>query len=375
MPETSAPAVGRSSGLSIAGFVFGVFGLFILIGWYITDLQGGAGTSFGAGVSPERGEALFWGDGTCHTCHAVGERGNMKRGPNLGSSSAGSDIGERAEERAKERAEALGEPFTGTDYLVEAIANPSAYIVKGFPDKLMPLVFTGQVDLEAEDVMSLVAYLQTLGGDANVQAIHESMARHGRPVLEKARLKGKGEAVRPIHFASPLWEIMEPEQSAAWVSLSTQAERQEFLTETLDDEQQTDLVDYGADWIEEGQKAFKALKCWQCHVIKGYEFGALQPGNVGPDLTGIGSIQTMEYLIESVVNPDALIVPPLEKHAKEGHSKMPSFVQTITVDQLTKVGFFMKSLTTDAKPPEPAPEPEPTPEPDPAPEPVEEVQP
>jgi len=39
--------------------------------------------------TPEAGEKLFWGRGTCHVCHRIGKRGYALRGPNLGDSKDG----------------------------------------------------------------------------------------------------------------------------------------------------------------------------------------------------------------------------------------------------------------------------------------------
>ena len=159
---------GSGSVRDLGLFVLSLAGLFITLGWYVTDLQGGGVQVAASGVSAERGESIFWDTGpvkgTCRTCHSIGERGNMQRCPNLGDSVLGPQIGERAALRAVEREAETGKPYTPTDYLVECIANPSAYVVDGFPDKLMPIVYTGQIDLEPEDVMSVIAYLQSLGG-------------------------------------------------------------------------------------------------------------------------------------------------------------------------------------------------------------------
>jgi len=59
-----------------------------------------------------------------------------------------------------------------------------------------------------------------------------------------------------------------------------------------------------------GHQVFAKLECYKCHPVKGEPFSsqAGQPGNVGPELTGMGSHHPAEYFAESVLNPNAVIV-------------------------------------------------------------------
>lgn len=370
----------RSGGLSVVGFVLTVCAIFSSLGWYVTDLQGGGAAAIGAGVSPERGEQIFWGKGTCHTCHSVGERGNMKRCPNQGESKDGAPMGERAVQRAKERSEQTGNPYTATDYLVESIAHPSAYVVKGYPDKLMPLTFTGQIDLDAEEVMSVVAYLQGIGGDTRLEEIARSMGRFGQPIYNKASLAGLGEPVRTISFPTPAWDpdVLLPEQFADYQGLKP-GEREGWRRSKLSEEQKEIFTDVEAEWNTEGRAVFQRKKCWQCHEIAGEDFGAMQPGKVGPDLTSIGAIQKTEYIIESILTPNAMIVPPLEDHSDKGRSKMPGYAEQLKVQELIQLAHYLSNRkgpppeapdaaaadnATATEEPEPEPKPEPEPEPD-----------
>ena len=331
--------------MSVFSFIFAVAGVFIYIGWYVTDIQGGGVANIGSGVSPERGEALFWGDGNCHTCHSMGDRGSMKRCPNLGDSEIGPSIGERAALRARERTEQTGVEYTATAYLVECIANPSAYVVEGFPDNLMPLVYTGQIDLDPEEVMSVITYLQTIGGEMDVEALTQAMSRFGQPILQKDRLKNADPVIVPVDLPYPEWEVFEPEQFAVYHKIIGDEARAAYRADSLDEEQQEIYEEILEEWIEEGEAIFTAKKCWQCHEIKGKDFGALEAGNVGPDLTSIGSIQPREYIMESILTPDALIVPPLEDHSVDGRSKMPSYAEQIQVTDLMKLAVFLSHQT------------------------------
>ncbi len=327
--------------LSAFLFVVTLAVIFMSLGWYVTDLQGGAVSSVGSGVDPARGEAIFWGDGTCHTCHSIGERGNMRRCPNLGEGEQGAPIAVRAAERAALRAQQTGTPYSELDYIVESLATPGAYVVEGFPDKLMPLVYTGQIDLEPDDVMSVVAYLMSLSGEVDLELIAQSMGRYGQPILNKSRLADQAPTVRKITLPNPEWEIIYPQQMAEYAELVGERALAEYRTENFDEEQKEIYTEIVEEWMEEGREVFADRKCWQCHVIAGEDFGAPEPGKTGPDLSAIGAIQPPEYIMESILTPDAMIVPPLAENAAEGRSKMPSYVDQLDIYRLLRLVFYL----------------------------------
>ena len=91
--DESLPGGGAAGALGQVFILVALLGMFfIFLGWKVDRIQGGGGTVLAEGVSPERGEAIFWGkgprDGTCHTCHQIGNEGSMTRCPNLGASDA-----------------------------------------------------------------------------------------------------------------------------------------------------------------------------------------------------------------------------------------------------------------------------------------------
>jgi putative heme-binding domain-containing protein len=214
---------------------------------YVTGLSGGGGGGGGAtGINPEAGEAIYWGDGQCHTCHSIGTSGSATRGPNQ------EGLAARAEERAKEAGLS-----SGLEYLVESIVDPSAYIVEGY-DNIMPKVYDAPIMLGREQIQAVLTYLQTLGGESNIEAV----AKYAEKIPEAS-----GDAVAP------------------WVP-------------PID-------VD-----IKEGELVFfdesRGVTCSKCHVLNG------KGSKVGPDLTGIGAVQTPQYLIESVLKPSEIIVKGFE---------------------------------------------------------------
>lgn len=141
--------------------------LFVWAGEVVARASGGAGSgALSEGVSVENGEQIFWGMGKCGTCHSIGTRGSAVRCPNLGASGEGQEMSLRAAERAAE----LGDQMTATEYLIESIANPSAYVVEGFKDE-MPKVYEAPISLGPDEIASVLLYMQSLGGAPDPSAI------------------------------------------------------------------------------------------------------------------------------------------------------------------------------------------------------------
>jgi len=154
-------------------FLLVVLGLYLWIGYAITDLTGGGRKSSAAvDISPEGGEAIYWGKGRCFTCHSVGGQGSAVRGPNHGQfgEKFPLSMGARAEERAKERSEKEGTEFSAVDYVVESLASPGAYVVNGYKNE-MAVVYAPPISLNLTEIKAVVAYLMSLGGDLDMEAI------------------------------------------------------------------------------------------------------------------------------------------------------------------------------------------------------------
>ncbi len=233
------------------------FGAFVLVSFalacaYITMVSGAGGKKEGAaGINPEAGKEVFFGDGLCSTCHSVGGEGSATRCPNQG------DLMVRMAKRLIDRKEQTGKDHTALDYLVESIVDPAAYIVEGFGD-IMPKVFEPPILLSQEKILAVIAYMQTLGGDEILEANIEAVAAMKDRIPES-----KGSKEKP-------WEPPLPVDLAAGEDL--------FFN-------------------EEGPAA-----CVKCHTLGG------KGGKVGPVLTGIGAVQRPEYFIESILKPSETIV-------------------------------------------------------------------
>jgi mono/diheme cytochrome c family protein len=104
------------------------------------------------------------------------------------------------------------------------------------------------------------------------------------------------------------------------------------------------LVLAGCD-VDAGRRAFADLGCPACHHVQGEQFGAAT--GIGPDLTGMGSHHPPEYFVESILNPDAVLVDGPGFIGPDGRSIMPTYPD-LTLAQLADVVAYLKSLRAGA---------------------------
>ncbi len=232
-----------------------VLGAFVWVGNAITDLTGGEKivTAFGeVDISPEGGEEIFWGKGRCYTCHSLGDRGSAVRCPNLGvfGEKFPLAIGARAEERARERTEKTGEDFTTTDYLVESLAKPDAYLVDGYKNE-MAVVYAPPISLNADEIKAVIAYLQSQDGEFDMETLEN-----------------------PSEISAAYFRRIEAATAAG-----------------------------GGD-PGEGQIVYED-NCSYCHILNG------EGEEVGPDLTGVG-LKGLAFLEEAILNPAKTITDGYE---------------------------------------------------------------
>jgi mono/diheme cytochrome c family protein len=98
------------------------------------------------------GRQIAEGKGLCFTCHTVGKSGAL-RFPDLDS------IATKAETRI-EGMEAL-------QYLAQSIYEPDVFIVDGF-NPGMPKIDKPPIALNDQEILAVIAYLQSLGGAPTV---------------------------------------------------------------------------------------------------------------------------------------------------------------------------------------------------------------
>ncbi|MHC5005441.1 MAG: c-type cytochrome, partial [Planctomycetota bacterium] len=98
------------------------------------------------------GEQLAGDKGLCLTCHTVGQSGAL-RFPDL------SGIGSRAATRI--------EGVDDIEYLAQSLYEPDIYIVEGF-NPGMPVINKSPIGLTDEEILAVMAWLQSLGGTPTV---------------------------------------------------------------------------------------------------------------------------------------------------------------------------------------------------------------
>jgi len=98
------------------------------------------------------GREIMEGKGICLTCHTIGQTGAL-RFPDLGGIGA----------QAKTRVPGLSD----VEYLAQSMYEPNAFVVPGFPPA-MPPVNQPPIGLTDQEILAVIAALQTLGGTPTV---------------------------------------------------------------------------------------------------------------------------------------------------------------------------------------------------------------
>jgi cytochrome c2 len=192
----------------------------------------------GGNVTPAQlvkaGEEIYQTKGTCEICHRIGQKGT--RAPDL------AGVGGRA---AKVKS-----GMSATQYLLESLINPGAFIVEGYPP-IMPAVDKPPIALNRSEVWALTAFLQSLGGTVDV-ALNDIPATVGG-----GGAAGGGAA-------------------AAEVKLPGDAKA--------------------------GKAVFMGKgTCLACHKA-----GDIPGTPVGPDLSQIAKIQTPDYIMRKILDPKGM---------------------------------------------------------------------
>jgi hypothetical protein len=118
------------------------------------------------------GREIMEGKGLCLTCHTIGKTGAL-RFPDL----------DGVDARAKTRVPGLSD----VDYLAQSMYEPNAFIVAGFPPA-MPPINKPPIGLTDQEILCVIAYLQTLGGTPTVtlQTKHQYNAATAAPTTPSA---------------------------------------------------------------------------------------------------------------------------------------------------------------------------------------------
>jgi len=266
----------RAFGQSVI-FVIIVLSAYIYVAEVITDISGqGHRGSVAAGVGPEMGREIFFGKGKCSTCHSLGTEGSAVRCPNLGVKEGAEPpfdrpIIQRAELRAAERSKATGKTYTPVEYILESHFDPGAYVVDGFKNE-MPVIWKPPISLSADEEISVDAFLMSLGGEVNIAAITSS------PIFAKMKagiksLEGEGGGGKAV-----------------------------FAPYIKGDPAKGANIFFNPD---------SATPCFKCHTAKDTA-GEIRGGKVGPELTTLAGARSPEYIVESIMDPSAVIASGFE---------------------------------------------------------------
>jgi mono/diheme cytochrome c family protein len=223
----------------------------------------------GGNVTPAQlvkaGEEIYKTKGTCEICHRIGQKGT--RAPDL------AGIGARA---------AKAKPgMTAKQYIIEALLQPGAHIVEGYPN-IMPQVDKPPIALNRSEVWALTAFLESLGGAVDVTL-------NDIPATAGAAAGGAAAA-----------EVKIPGDPKA------------------------------------GEAIFAGKgTCIACHKA-----GTIGASPVGPDLSQIAKIQTPDYIMRKILDPAGLGTV-----AGYPKGVMPqTFGQALTAKEYTDLVAFLLTL-------------------------------
>ena len=94
-----------------------------------------------------------------------------------------------------------------------------------------------------------------------------------------------------------------------------------------------------------GREVFQKLECYSCHEVRSERFPApSDPGHAGPELSMMGALHPPEFFAESIINPSATVEPGRGYAAADGSSKMPSYAESLTVQETIDLVAYLRQL-------------------------------
>lgn len=98
-----------------------------------------------------------------------------------------------------------------------------------------------------------------------------------------------------------------------------------------------------------GREAFVKLECHSCHEVRDEKFPTPKDQkNVGPELSQMGPLHEAEYFAEAIINPGATIEKGKGYEAPDGSSKMPSYNDSVTVQEIVDLVAYLRHLRPPA---------------------------
>jgi mono/diheme cytochrome c family protein len=141
---------------------------------------------------------------------------------------------------------------TAAQYLVESMINPGAYVVEGYTDQMPPMNRPPK-SLTPAEIYMVICYLQDMGGT------EITVTKADIPDADKAPDELAASA-EPVAVVLP----GDPEKGKAF------------------------FFSYGA--------------CFACHMVDG------EGQEVGPDLSAIAAVSALDYITESILEPNKVVV-------------------------------------------------------------------
>jgi cytochrome c553 len=277
--------------------VVAVCAVYSYVGRLVPQKEEHPPAAVGANASPaelaQSGATIF--PGACGQCHGAPGAGGTDRAPDL------DGIAARAEDRAKLRSEQTGTPYTAGDYLAESLLDSGAYLVEREPG--VPYGNIMSFNLAPLEVLAVLAYLQTLGGEPMVTAEGEIWQKWGASLAASGTGAGGG---GPSFSGTP-----------------------------------DELV--------------KRYKCVDCHDLEGDK---IPPGG-GPSLASIGSRMAPGDILIQILDPDSQIAEPVgEIKFDKGVMKpaLAAFYAEVASEDMVKLALWLSQKRAGGgAPPPPRP--------------------
>jgi cytochrome c551/c552 len=221
----------------------------------------------------DAGAQIVGGKGACLGCHTIGSTESSPRFPDLG------NIGATAGTRI--------EGVSALEYLAQSLYDPAAYIVDGFLPG-MPVISRPPIGLTDDEIIAVMAYLQSLGGTPNIT------------LATTHSFTGQGAS----------------ESSGAAPTVAN-------------------AVGAGLD----GKGVYDAYMCATCHHID------LPDRLVGPSLYDIGSRLTRAEIYEAVMDPDISVADGYPGQVMSTTLAASGFNQKVSAEEARLLVEFLVSQT------------------------------
>ncbi len=265
-----------NTSIKIALFTVAVTAFYTYVGAIVPQMESHPpkSTEIGDDMSPTElasaGKDIFFGKGTCALCHTIGAKGD--RCPDL------AGIGSRAGTQI--------EGMSSQEYLAQSLYQPAAYVVDGY-QPTMPIIDRAPIGLNDREIVAVVAFLQSNGGEITVTPTthFEAAGEAATPAPTPARAEGEG----------PL----------------------------------------------DGPAIVQKFGCGACHDM------ATPARLLGPSLYDIGARQTRAQILHSLVEPDAVLAegnPPYPPGLMSATLTATGFYDTLSLPELTALTEHLASL-------------------------------